>query len=84
MLDVSKNQPPIPDTVEWHAVQTGYPDADVTVLIYMPEALGDPVWFGYYDDQELAWFYPSSDRAGGMVTYWAHLPKGPSDDSRTH
>ena len=78
MLDVSKNQPPISEVIDWHAVQSELPDSDITVLIYQAEALGDPVWLGYWDDSEERWFYASSDPAGGMVTWWAHLPTGPS------
>lgn len=62
-----------PETIYWHAALDP-PDADTTVLVYMPTA-DDPVDFGFWDGER--WQCESlatGDQAEIMA--WAHLPEG--------
>ncbi len=61
----------IPETIIWKPVKEK-PDAEITVLLYAPNA-SEPVWPGYYDDQ---WRWADGTPARG-VTHWADFPGGP-------
>lgn len=53
---------------------TNQPDADQIVLVYVPDA-SEPVWLGYYDDEQIQWFY--DDGSVCQPTHWMELPEGP-------
>lgn len=61
-----------PETIRW---QRGLPDADMTVLVYVPKAT-EPVWLGYFDGHD--WRYVSAEVIDVPVKAWAHVPEGSS------
>ena len=66
------------ERIEWIKVGMGnrLPDADATVLIYAPTA-SEPIWLGYYCDED-GWHTIDHDVFGlGQVTHWAPMPRGP-------
>lgn len=64
------------ETVRWRDAGREKPDSDLTVLLHAPDA-NDPVWPGYWDDNEKAWIWAEGAPVGDqMVKAWADLPKG--------
>lgn len=59
------------ETITWHPVESGLPDADMTVLV---ETIGcdEPVWLGSWDGER--WRDTSGDAMG--VRAWADMPAG--------
>jgi hypothetical protein len=61
------------ETLTWWTPNERLPDAEVTVLLEVEDADGEPVWPGYLDGDE--W-----KLADGMpvakVRRWAEMPKG--------
>jgi hypothetical protein len=68
--------------VNWQPVSTP-PDAETTVLLYMPKA-DEPIWLGYldFDEEKPLWRDVSSVGLRGRFapTHWAHLPEPPACD----
>jgi hypothetical protein len=59
------------ETLTWHSPHEP-PDADETVLVFMPDA-DEPVDFGCWDGEN--WCCASLD-AEGEIQAWAHMPEG--------
>lgn len=57
------------ELVQW--VREGKPDADRTVLLYMPGAEGEQVWPGYWDGED--WLLADGAPAPS-VEAWAEMP----------
>lgn len=65
------------ELIKWQRPEDALPDAEETVLLYMPEAEGEPVWPGYFDHYgDFRWMLADGMPAG-LVTYWAYFPEGP-------
>jgi hypothetical protein len=63
--------------MKWIDVNKQMPDADETVLLYMPEADGDPVWPGYFEYYgDWQWLLADGMPAGN-VTHWMPFPEPP-------
>jgi hypothetical protein len=68
------------ESIHWISVEEQLPDAEITVLLYAPEA-DEPVWLGYYDGD--SWYadtgaeYGNEDETAASVTAWAEMPMGP-------
>jgi len=58
----------------WIATDTQMPDEDETVLMFEPDAPGEPVWTGFVCAG--AWYYVDGEPAG-RITHWMHFPDGP-------
>lgn len=73
---MSAAKPIATETVEWFAPSEVMPDAEITVLIEVPDDEGCPeVHAGYFDGDE-TWYElegPALDRA---PLSWAHVPWG--------
>jgi Protein of unknown function (DUF551) len=69
------------ETISWFSVAEKLPDADTTVLVYVPGS-DEPVWLGFYDG--CFWFavtgdgYGDEDEIAAEVKAWATMPKGPA------
>lgn len=65
------------ELIEWRRPEDELPDTEETVLLYMPEADGEPVWPGYFDHYgDFCWLLADGMPAG-QVTHWAYFPEGP-------
>ena len=63
--------------MNWIDVNEEMPEAEETVLLYMPEANGEPIWPGYFDYYG-DWCWSLADgRPAGLVTHWMHFPFPP-------
>lgn len=66
------------ELIEWQRPEDALPDTEETVLLYMPEAEGEPVWPGYFDHYgDFVWLLADGMPAG-QVTHWAYFPEGPA------
>lgn len=61
------------ETLHWHPASKK-PDADVTVLLFVPKADSEPVWPGYWDGE--AWVYADGAAPVRGVEAWADMPQG--------
>lgn len=64
------------ETIVWHLESAELPDAGLSVLMFVPTA-SDPIYTGYWDDDEQAWIHDSGLRVKEEVTHWAEMPGGP-------
>ena len=62
--------------MEWIDADKSLPDAEETVLLYMPDAESEPVWPGYFDGWNGDWLLADGMPAG-RVTHWMHFPGAP-------
>jgi hypothetical protein len=67
------------ETITWHLASVDLPDAGLSVLMYLPAA-SDPIYMGYWDDDDQAWVHDCGMRVKQEVTHWAEMPKGPTDE----
>lgn len=73
------------ETITWNSVSPpdsegrvhNYPDAELTVQLFMPTAEEYPVWPGYWDG--LDWMLADGTPAP-PVEAWADMPEGPCDE----
>jgi hypothetical protein len=65
------------ELIYWIDADKQKPDAALTVLVSSPES-SDPVWMGYWDDDDNEWKDINNVRLEG-VTRWAELPRGPEE-----
>jgi hypothetical protein len=72
-----QDAPPSLPTVKWIAEKDEVPDAELAVLVYMPNA-DDEVWLATYEGNGL-WSLTGNEDGHPVstVTHWAHLPEGP-------
>lgn len=61
---------------QWHAVEDQLPDADLLVIVYMPEG-SEPVWFASYDDSRRGWLTAAGIPLHTPVSHWMHFPEPP-------
>lgn len=66
------------ELLQWQDAAKEKPDADLTVLMYMPDR-SDPVALGYWDDQWQEWTYDVGATCHHQVTHWAEMPGGPTE-----
>lgn len=71
--------PPRETTITWIAVADELPDTDTTVLVHIPKAQDEPVWFGYYDSETGFWRDTDGSRFRYPVTHWSNLPEPPTN-----
>ena len=64
------------ETIVWRLESAELPDAGLTVLMFIPAA-DDPIYFGYWDDDEQAWIHDIGLKVKEAVTHWAEMPGGP-------
>lgn len=64
------------ETITWHLESDELPDAGLSVLMFIPTA-DDPIYFGFWDDDEQTWIHDSGMRVKERVTHWAEVPGGP-------
>lgn len=71
--------------IDWVAVTAALPDADTTVLVFMPEI--DETMMGHYDGENWVlaeWrFNARYQKAPSAVSHWAEMPAGPNDQALT-
>ena len=68
------------ETILWHLSSATLPDAGLSVLMFIPAA-DDPIYFGYWDDDEQAWIHDSGLKVKEAVTHWAEVPGGPNGET---
>lgn len=61
-------------TGHWTSVNDEFPDADLIVLMWMPDEASEPVWPGYWDGER--WLSAEGDQISG-VRGWTDFPKPP-------
>lgn len=66
----------------WIDVNDALPDAETTVLLYMPGAESEPVWPGYFDFFDEAQWLLADGMPAGTVTHWMHFPEPPKGQHR--
>ena len=59
----------------WTDAEEEKPDADELVLVFTPDTRSEPIWIGYYDDEQGSWFMEDGFRC--RVTHWMGLPEAP-------
>jgi len=64
--------------MEWIDANSKLPDDGETVLLYMPDADGEPVWPGYFDYYGAAQWMLADGMPAGHVTCWRAMPQGPA------
>lgn len=69
------------EMLHWRDAAKEKPDADVTVLMYVPDA-SEPVAMGYWDDQYNEWTYDVGAACRHTPTHWAEMPSGPTEWNR--
>jgi len=60
----------------WICADEQLPDSDETVLLYMPDAACEPVWFGFLDG-DCSWRLADCMPAP-RVSHWMRFPEPPS------
>lgn len=66
------------ELLEWQSVAGGhYPDADMTVMLWLQYADGTADWCSGWWNGEQWLDCASGDKVGGVVTHWAE-PEGPA------
>ena len=65
------------ELIYWLDAKKEKPDAAMTVLVQSSDS-GDPVWVGFWDDDDNQWKDINNVRLEG-VTRWAELPRGPEE-----
>ena len=63
--------------MKWISVDDQLPDADETVLLFMPEAEGEPIWPGYFECYGSCQWLLADGMPAGNVTHWMRFPDGP-------
>lgn len=63
--------------MKWIDVNDQLPDAEETVLLFMPEAEGEPIWPGYFEYYGNCQWLLADGMPAGLVTHWMHFPDGP-------
>lgn len=61
----------------WIDANEQMPDADETVLLFMPDADGEPVWPGYFQCYGDSSWALADGMPAGRVTHWMHFPEAP-------
>ena len=62
------------EEIDWVFISEDYPDEDITVLLFVPDA-SEPVWFGFCEDGEFYW--ASGSPVKEKVVAFAVVPQGP-------
>ena len=65
------------ELLQWHSVDTGMPDAELTVLMWMPDFEDGGEWEGGWWDGEHWRLCESGGVCPWRVTHWA-APEGPA------
>lgn len=69
------------ETIAWYPADAdSMPDADITVLLHIENAVGEPVWPGYFDGER--WFLADGMPVSGRVIEWAGMPAGSAPGDR--
>jgi hypothetical protein len=63
----------ITETITWHEIVEGPPDADTTVQIALDETHNEPTSSGFFDGA--AWFDVTGAPIEGVIG-WADMPQG--------
>lgn len=58
----------------WIAVSERLPDADLAVLIHVPDD-DEPIWIGYHGGDQ--WYAADAMPLGERVAHWQELPGPP-------
>lgn len=69
---------PVSEKIVWVPTRTKMPDADMTVLVFVPQTAADTedqVMEGFYGGEQ--WFGSDGWPLGESVTWWADKPVGP-------
>lgn len=69
------------ETITWIDAEDRLPDADITVLLFAPGHT-EPVWTGYYDDDEGEWRFCNGAGLNHPVVAWAEMPVGPQPNQQ--
>ena len=65
------------EMIKWRKPENELPDSEETVLLFMPDAEGEPVWPGYFDHYgDFCWMLADGMPAGNVVA-WSYFPEGP-------
>lgn len=62
---------------QWIDVNKRLPDAEETVLLYMPGAFGEPVWPGYFTACNVFRWMLADGMPAPEVTHWMPFPEPP-------
>lgn len=65
--------------MKWIDVNDEMPEAEETVLIYMPDADGELIWPGYFEYYGDCRWLLADGMPAGRVTHWMHFPFPPKD-----
>lgn len=68
-------EPGVPETIRWQMANEIQPDSGMLVLVFRPDAAGEPVWIGYLDED--GWRYVDASQIDEEVVAWAEIPAGP-------
>lgn len=66
------------ESITWHRVVDGLPDADLNVLLYAEEAGSFEGFLDGQDSEGRPVFRDVTALAVGGVTHWADMPAGPA------
>jgi hypothetical protein len=64
-----------PEEIQWWSPRERMPDDDTTVLLWVPESDGEPVWPGHWSGEE--WCWTCGTPVPQEVQAWADVPIGP-------
>lgn len=65
--------------MNWIDANEEMPEAEETVLIYMPEADSEPIWPGYFDYYGDHCWLLADGMPAPRVTHWMHFPFPPKE-----
>lgn len=71
----------VAETVNWRSVAEELPDDETTVLVALKTGptVSEPVWLGWYDSKDAAWFsIEGEELSDGQVLAWADMLTGPA------
>lgn len=63
--------------MKWIDAEKQLPDAEETVLLYMPNAESEPVWPGYFEFYGEASWRLADGMPADTVTHWMPFPEPP-------
>jgi hypothetical protein len=63
------------EMLRWHDIDDVMPDADLTVLVFIPSE-SEKVWVGYYDSDN-GWCEITGMPFDSDVIAWCEMPEGP-------
>ncbi len=64
---------------KWIDVNDEMPETEDPVLMYMPDADGEPIWPGYFEYWSHRRWLLDNGMPAGRVTHWMHFPLPPKD-----